>query len=156
MKVGELAKRTGLSVRTLHYYDEIGLLSPSQHTGAGHRLYGARDVARLQQILSLRQVGFSLDEIGECLRSPDFSLRRAIELHIARLKQQIELERGLCERLEAIVKSLCAAESVSVEKFIQTMEAMNRMEKYYTTEQLEQLKQRRDQYGEEEIGRAHV
>ena len=63
MKVGELAKRTGVSVRTLHYYDEIGLLSPSHRSEAGYRLYSAEDIARLQQIKSLRQLGFRLEEI---------------------------------------------------------------------------------------------
>jgi DNA-binding transcriptional MerR regulator len=58
LKVGELARRTGLTVRTLHHYDEIGLLNPSLHTEAGYRLYTAGDVARLQQVLSLRQLGF--------------------------------------------------------------------------------------------------
>ena len=53
-KVGELARQTGLSVRTLHYYDEIGLLSPSYRTETGYRLYAAVDIARLQQIKSLR------------------------------------------------------------------------------------------------------
>ena len=57
IKVGEVAKRTGLSVRTLHHYDEIGLLSPSRRTASGHRLYGAGELARLQQIKSLRQLG---------------------------------------------------------------------------------------------------
>lgn len=60
-RVGELAKRTGVSVRTLHWYEEIGLLSPSQRSEAGHRLYAAEDLGRLQQIQSLRQLGFSLD-----------------------------------------------------------------------------------------------
>ena len=57
-----MAKRTGLTVRTLHHYDAIGLLKPSEHSGAGYRLYTAGDVAPLQQVLSLRQLGFSLDE----------------------------------------------------------------------------------------------
>lgn len=64
-KVGDLAGRTGLSVRTLHHYDEIGLLSPSGRTGSGHRLYSAEDVLRLQRIRSLRALGFSLEEIRE-------------------------------------------------------------------------------------------
>src|ERR1700710_184733 len=63
MKVGELARRTGVSVRTLHYYDEIGLLSPSLHSAAGHRVYGVREITKLQQIRSLQQLGFSLKEI---------------------------------------------------------------------------------------------
>ena len=70
-KVGELARRTGLTIRTLHHYDEIGLLKPTLHTGAGHRLYTAGDVARLQQVRSLRQLGFSLEEIRACLDRPD-------------------------------------------------------------------------------------
>ncbi len=62
-KVGDLAGRTGLSVRTLHHYDEIGLLSPSGRTGLGHRLYSAGDVLRLERIRSLRALGLSLEEI---------------------------------------------------------------------------------------------
>src|SRR6516165_7425563 len=72
LKIGELARRTGLTVRTLHHYDAIGLLHPSLHTEAGHRLYTADDIARLQQVLSLRQLGFSLDQVRECLDQPDF------------------------------------------------------------------------------------
>ena len=64
-KVGALARQTGLTVRTLHHYDEIGLLAPSLRTGAGHRLYTADDLGRLLQILSLRQLGLSLDEVRD-------------------------------------------------------------------------------------------
>jgi DNA-binding transcriptional MerR regulator len=72
LKVGELAKRTGLTIRTLHHYDEIGLVKPSSHTESGHRLYTAGDLARLQQVLSLRQIGFSLDKSGIAWISPIF------------------------------------------------------------------------------------
>src|SRR6266446_7574448 len=99
-KVGELARRTGLTVRTLHHYDAIGLLKPSLHTEAGYRLYTASDVARLQQVLSLRQLGFSLEEVRDCLDRRDFSPLDVIGLHVARLREQIELQRKLCERLE--------------------------------------------------------
>src|SRR5947209_7707741 len=102
LKVGELARRTGLTSRTLHHYDDIGLLKPSLHTEAGHRLYTAGDVARLQQVLSLRQLGFSLEEVGACLKRTDFSPPQVIRLHLARLREQIEQQRGLCERLEAL------------------------------------------------------
>jgi DNA-binding transcriptional MerR regulator len=150
-KVGELARRTGLSVRTLHHYDKIGLLTPSYRTEAGHRLYTAADVARLQQIRSLRQLGFSLDEIHDCLERSDFSPLELIERHLARLREQMEGQRRLCERLESIASHLRAAEAVSVEEFIQTIEDMTMIEKYYTPEQLEQLKARKDQVGEERI-----
>ncbi len=74
LQIGELAKQTGLSIRTLRYYDEIGLLVPSHRTEADYRLYSEADIARLQQILSLRQLGFALKEICDCLENPKFSL----------------------------------------------------------------------------------
>jgi MerR family transcriptional regulator, thiopeptide resistance regulator len=149
MKVGELAKQTGISVRTLHYYDEIGLLSPSGRTDADYRLYAEADIVRLQQIMSLRQLGFSLIEIKECLQKPDFTLHHTIQLHIARLREQIELSHKLLHRLEAIASS--SETSINIDNLIQTIEAMTMFEKYYTPEQLETLKQRRDSLGEERI-----
>src|SRR5437660_9091460 len=118
LKVGELARRTGLTVRTLHHYDEIGLLQPSLHTETGHRLYTAGDVARLQQVLSLRQLGFSLDEVRDCLDRPGFSPLEVIAVHVARLREQIELQRKLCARLETLAVSLRAAGEVSADEFL--------------------------------------
>src|SRR5262245_41012820 len=137
LKVGDLAKRTGLTISTLHHYDEIGLLRPSQHTESGHRLYGATDIARLQQIASLRQLGFSLEEIRDCLDRPDFSPLEVIRMHVARLRQQIELQRGLCERLEALAAYFRTAGEVSADDFLRAIEVMTMIENYYTPEQLE-------------------
>src|SRR5262245_48879149 len=97
LKVGELARRTGLTIRTLHHYDEIGLLKPSHHTESGHRLYAAGDVARLQQVISLRQLGFTLEEVQDCLDRPGFSPLEVLRLHATRLRDQIELQRRLCD-----------------------------------------------------------
>jgi len=66
--VGELAEQAGVSVRTLHHYDEIGLLTPTR-SAAGHRRYTESDLARLTQIVALRSVGLSLGEIERCLDS---------------------------------------------------------------------------------------
>lgn len=152
MKVGELAKRTGVSVRTLHYYDEIGLLSPAQRSEAGYRLYAAEDIVRLQQIKSLRQLGFTLEEIREWLDHPDGSLQHVIGLHINRLREQIALQRRLCERLEALMSGLSRPEAeISIEEFIQAIEVMTMVEKYYTPEQLAWLKERANQIGQERI-----
>jgi DNA-binding transcriptional MerR regulator len=147
LKVGELARRTGLTIRTLHHYDEIGLLKPSLHTDVGHRQYTAGDVARLQQVLSLRQLGFSLEEISDCLDRPGFSPLEVIGLHLARVREQIELQRKLCERLEAIAAHFRTAEEVSADEFLQAIEVMNmvRIEDYYTSEQLESLRRRAEE-----------
>jgi DNA-binding transcriptional MerR regulator len=151
LKIGDVARRTGLTVRTLHHYDEIGLLRPSMRTETGHRLYTAADLGRLQQILSLRQLGFALEDIRACLEQAGFSPAAVIRMHVARLKAQIDLQRRLCERLEAIGAHLEAAEVVSVDQFLNTIEVMNMIEKYYTPEQLEYLKQRREEIGEDRM-----
>jgi MerR family transcriptional regulator, thiopeptide resistance regulator len=154
-KVGELARRTGLSVRALRYYDETGLLSPSRRTEGGHRLYTADDVVRLQGIKSLRALGLSLREIGEYLDGTDVHPGRLIELHLARLRERIELQRRLCDRLEQVASRLRSGEEISSERFVETVmeviEMSERLDKYYSPEQLEYLEARRREVGEERI-----
>ncbi|MEL6136483.1 MAG: MerR family transcriptional regulator [Cyanobacteria bacterium J06628_6] len=139
MKIGELAKQTGLSVRTLHYYDEIGLLSPSHRTDAEHRLYDDEDIIRLQQIMSLRQLGLSLKEIRTCLENPDFSLLQTIDLHRTKLRAQISLSHTLIHRLDAVSKELRDTQSVAIEQLIQTMETITMTTQYFTPKQQEVL-----------------
>jgi DNA-binding transcriptional MerR regulator len=151
MRVGELARRTGLTVRTLHHYDEIGLLAPSSRTASGHRLYDASDVERLQQIVSLRQLGFPLDEIRELLEQPDRSFLPVIEMQIGRVREQIRLQRQLHGQLELIADRLRRHGSAPVEELLRTMEMMSMVDKYYSEDQLEWLRKRREEVGEERI-----
>jgi DNA-binding transcriptional MerR regulator len=151
MKVGALARQTGISVRTLHYYDEIGLLSPSRRTESGHRLYTAGDIARLQQIRSLQQLGLSLDEVRACLARGDVSARQVIDRHLRHVREQMALLDELRERLEGIDRFLATTGDGSVEAFLRLLEVMSRMEKHYTPEQMEWFKARREQVGEERI-----
>jgi DNA-binding transcriptional MerR regulator len=151
LKVGELAHRTGLTVRTLHHYDAIGLLRPSLHTESGHRLYGAADVARLQQILSLRQLGFALEEIRDCLDAPDFAPLDVLRRHIDRLRQQMALAHQLCTRLEALAAYFRSAGEVPADEFLHTMEVMTMMENLYTPEQMKHCDQVAKQVGADEI-----
>jgi DNA-binding transcriptional MerR regulator len=153
-KVGELAKRTGVTIRLLHHYDEIGLLKPSLHTESGHRLYTTGDVARLQRVLSLRQLGFALEEIRDCLDRPGFSPTEVIRLHVARVRDRIAMERRLCERLEALAERLRMAEEVSADEFIGMIQEMIMIENYYTPEQLDEIKKRGEQLGEEGLRRS--
>jgi pimeloyl-ACP methyl ester carboxylesterase/DNA-binding transcriptional MerR regulator len=157
LKVGELAQRTGLTVRTLHHYDAIGLLRPSLHTEAGYRLYTAGDIARLQRVLSLRQLGFTLDEARGCLDRPGFSPLEVIGLHLVRLREQMESQRRLYERLEAIATRLGLAGEVPADEFLDTIEEMtmleNLQEKYFTPEQLQAIKEGREQAGPETLNR---
>lgn len=86
--VGQLAKMSGVSVRTLHHYDQIGLLCPSQRSQAGYRLYGKEQVARMQQILFYRELGLSLQQLHAALDAPDFDERQTLLRHREALQQR--------------------------------------------------------------------
>lgn len=150
-KVGELAKRTGVSVRALHHYDAIGLLSPSQRSESGYRLYAEADVARLQQIRSLRALGFSLEEARDFLNRPEVTPDRVLRLHIAHLKERIGLQQRLCDRLERTAARWRADEPIPTEEFLQILEEIHMFETYYTPEQLDELKKRGETLGQEHI-----
>lgn len=100
--VGEVSELAGVSVRTLHHYDEIGLLRPSGRSEAGYRLYGHQDLERLQEILVWRQLGFGLQEIGALLDDPGHDRISALR------SQRAQVEREL-ERLGATAVALDAA-----------------------------------------------
>jgi MerR family transcriptional regulator, thiopeptide resistance regulator len=144
-KIGELARRTGVTVRTLHHYDEIGLLSPAERSDGGHRVYDEAAVQRLYRIVSLRSLGFPLDAIAQALDSERFDPRGAVEDHIARLEAQIAQERQLLQTLRALRDRLDA------DDFLTAIEELTMRERYYTPEQLEQLEQRRQEFGEDKI-----
>jgi DNA-binding transcriptional MerR regulator len=149
--VGELARLTGVSIRTLHHYDQIGLLKPAHRTESGHRLYTRLDVERLQQVLCLRQIGLPLGDIRAVLDRPDGRLRRVLEVHLTYLRERVEAERRLCARLESLVEHLDSAGEVSIRDIVSTMEAMADVDRYYTPEQMEQIRQRGEAVGGERI-----
>src|SRR5688572_18321935 len=91
LRVGEVAEATGLTVRTLHHYDEIGLLVPSGRSEAGYRLYGDGDLRRLYRILALRGTGLPLDEIADVLAREGEDPRPALRRHLERLDDQLRL-----------------------------------------------------------------
>lgn len=96
MTVKEVSKLTGVSIRTLHYYDEVGLLHPTEITEAGYRMYDDTALERLQQILLFRELEFPLKEIKEILDAPNFDKNKALE-------QQIKLLTMKKEHLENLI-----------------------------------------------------
>ena len=148
-KVGELARNTGMTVRALHHYDEIGLLNPSLRSDAGHRLYDRSDIERLQRIHSLRQMGISLDEMKSLLDGSALSPRTIIDMQLDRLKRQIMLQQRLAARLRALARHMDNAEQPSLEELCAAMEQMMKFENYFTPEQLQVLEERRESVGDE-------
>lgn len=126
-KVGELARDTGLTIRALHHYDDIGLLVPGR-TQAGHRVYGPAEVERLYRVLALRGVGLALDEIGAVLDDAGVSLVDTVRRHVAAVERDIAHRQALLDRLRAMLDGLEHASSPSVDHLIGTVEAMSVVE----------------------------
>jgi DNA-binding transcriptional MerR regulator len=144
----EFAERAGVTVRTLHHYDRLGLLKPSRYTEAGYRLYGERDFARLQQIVMLKYIGLPLKEIKLILDRRELDLRMTLRLQRAVVEEKRR-------HLDSVIQAIERAESVMAESdrpdwetFKQIIEVINMqndmewMKKYYTEEQLAELSER--------------
>ncbi|MEW6021983.1 MAG: MerR family transcriptional regulator [Pseudomonadota bacterium] len=139
LKIGELAKRTGLTVRTLHHYDDIKLLSPSARSDAGYRLYNETDIARLHRILALRRFGMSLADIGIYLTGPGLPLIDVVDRQIAMLTSQIDQAATLRSRLQGLRGQLAGGREPDLADWLTTLEHMTMYEKYFSQEELQQL-----------------
>src|SRR5437763_16264543 len=102
-RVGQFAALTGVSIRTLHHYDRLGLLVPASRSEAGYRFYTAQDVLRLQQIVTLRYLGFSLSAIGEILDRPDFDLGASLRIQEDVIRDRISALERVGEALRALL-----------------------------------------------------
>ncbi|ASS67567.1 MULTISPECIES: MerR family transcriptional regulator [unclassified Paenibacillus] len=123
-KTGDLANLTGLTVRTLRYYDQIGLFSPSGQTESGHRLYNEADLSYLHQILSLKELGLSLEEIKSALGGGWISPLEIVQLQIGRIKEQIQMQQKRLELLGHVSKLMQGKAPLTVEDFTSLLQAM--------------------------------
>ncbi len=158
-RVGAFAELMRVSVRTLHHYDRIGLLQPSAYSEGGHRLYSEGDLLRLQQILTLRYLGFALKEIRQLLDRPDFDIVASMQIQRGVLRDRIsEMERvesALTKlvahqmetgqwRWDLVVEASSAVQSGHIRRGMH-------MENYYSPEQLRQFDELRERAGPEAI-----
>ncbi|HEU0133052.1 MAG TPA: MerR family transcriptional regulator [Mycobacteriales bacterium] len=154
MRVGDLARATGLTVRTLHHYDELGLVVPSGRTSGGHRDYGDADVRRLYQVVALRRLGFPLAEIRGLLDGPAYDPRETVRRQLAETERRLAAERELRQRLTRLLDQLDRGEEPTTEDLLRAVEATTMSETYYTPEQLAALEQRRLALGEDGMAKA--
>ncbi|ETK32151.1 MerR family transcriptional regulator [Microbispora sp. ATCC PTA-5024] len=149
--IGEVSRRTGITVRTLYHYDEIGLVRPAQRTASGHRRYTAPDVRRLYRVRALRRFGLSLEEIAAALaRSSDdvVALRDVFAAQLAEFEASALRAARLSEQLRGLIEQLDAAVMPDPEQFLTTLEMISVYETYFTEEQRELLARRRADLGE--------
>jgi DNA-binding transcriptional MerR regulator len=136
LQVKDVSELAGVSVRTLHHYDAIGLLTPSSTTTAGYRIYSERDLELLQQIMFFKEIGFSLQEVKEILDSPGFNRTKALQAH-----RELLMEKR--ERIDRMIRT--------VDNTIQSIEGGLQMEKktLFDGFNREKIKEQQEKYGEE-------
>lgn len=122
-RIGEVAKAAGLTVRTLHYYESIGLVAASARSESGHRLYSASDVERLYRVCLLRRIGLPLTEIGRALDDPTWSLRSSMAAHLTHVERRLEAEGRLRARLVSLLSA-----SPSDDDLLNLLEEMTMLE----------------------------
>lgn len=138
LKVSEFAEKAGVTVRTLHHYDRLGLLKPSERNHAGYRLYGERDLVRLQQISTLKFIGLPLNQIKDVLDGHDLDLPATLSLQRRLLtdkSRQIELALRAIEEAERSMGPTHAPDWAALKKIIEVMEMETKnewMKKYYS------------------------
>lgn len=142
-RIGELAAVTGLTVRTLHHYDEIGLLVPSERTESGHRVYREADAERLYRICALKSIGMSLAQIAEVLDAE--SLADALTRHLDHLEEEARRVIELRNRVRRIASY--AAGELDVHQLVGLVAAMTQMESHLTRSQLDALARRHREAG---------
>ncbi len=149
--INKLAKLAGVSTRTLRYYDELGLLSPARISSNGYRIYGQKEIDRLQQILFYRELGVSLEEIRNILASKDFDGLLALESHLSALLARREQLNLLVANVEKTIKTMkgemIMSDQEKFEGFLQKLVDNN--ERQYGEEA-------RAKYGDEPIDRSNT
>lgn len=139
IQVGELAKRAGITVRTLHHYEQTGLLLPSARSAAGYRLYNLTDVQRLHMIQTLAKAGLELAEIRDFLEQRSLSLAELLDGQITLLDKQLRSIHTLRNRLVELRTGLTDDATPDLESWLQTLELMNMYDHWFSKEELQQL-----------------
>ncbi len=149
--VQKLGAMAGISARTLRYYDEIGILKPARINSSGYRIYGQKEVDRLQQIMFYRELGVSLDSIKEMVTAPSFDGAKALREHHDKLldkRKQLDVLIGNVEKTIALTEGrITMTDKEKFEGFKQKL--INDNEKKYG-------KEIREKYGEETVNNSNA
>jgi DNA-binding transcriptional MerR regulator len=151
LTVSQIARRTGVTVRALHHYEALGLLLPAARSDAGYRLYGERELLRLQHIASLKALGFTLEEVRACLDGQSPSLGEALARQVQRLRADLVRRHDVLARLERLAGDVAAGRVVDTETLLNGIEASTLMEKYLSPEQMQAIRRRGEALGPERI-----
>lgn len=136
LKVGELARRTGVTVRALHHYDSIGLLRPSGRSESGYRLYNRDDVTRLHGIQTLRRMGLSLGDVAKLLEGGTVTLPAILAQQIGTLDREIVRAQALRGRLTVMQIVLASGGQPEMDDWLASLSTMSTFEQYFSAAEL--------------------
>lgn len=125
LTVGALARLAGVTVRTLHHYDEIGLVSPAEHTDAGYRLYRRAEIERLQEVLFFRELGFGLAEIRRIIGDPEYRRDQALARHREMLLARADRLLGMVDLIDKVIDSYEKGTEMSTEEMLEVFEGFD-------------------------------
>ncbi|MFV0351953.1 MAG: MerR family transcriptional regulator [Oscillospiraceae bacterium] len=133
MTIGEVAKKMGVTVRTLQYYDKEGLLSPTSESEGGRRLYTNKDIVKLHQILSLKHLGFSLGDIKNHLIGLDTpaEVAQALTEHATAIKEKMQALSTSLEEIETLKQEVLQMQSVNFKKYADIIVNLQMKNEFY-------------------------
>jgi DNA-binding transcriptional MerR regulator len=157
LTVSQVAKLAGVTVRTLHHYDEVGLVRPSERSEAGYRLYEDRDLERLQQVLFFRELGFPLEEIARIVNDPSFDVRAALRMQRELLRERAERAQALLRAVEQALEALERGKAMTKEEMFEVFgdfdvdkHDLEARERWGNTEAYQESSRRTARYGKQE------
>lgn len=148
LSIGQLARRSGLTVRTLHHYEQLRLIDPPRRSPAGYRLYDLSAITQLHQALALKALGIPLKQIA-AQRHQAIAPAELIQAQLQAARAQLKQQQALLERLEQIAAQLAGQAQTTSDSLLQAIEVTTMFEKYFTETQRAELKDRASELGPE-------
>ena len=146
--VGEVSRFAGVTVRTLHHYDEIGLLRPSRKSGSGYRRYDEGDLERLQEVLFFRELGFGLEEIAGLVEIPTFNRVQILGRQRQLIQEQIERLESMAQAVEAALQAFEEGRTMNQEEMFGTLNKADRVEVFGEFDPTQHEDEARDRWGD--------
>ncbi len=158
-RIKEFSRLTSVTIRTLHYYDEISLLKPSHRSARGHRLYSENDMLKLQQITTFKFLGFSLEQINQLISHPGFNVKDSLKTQEEILAAQAKKIQSAAKLLQQVVKQLDTHNTVDWQTITQIIEVFQMkdttletwLKKFFSKAELSEFNQQMAHYSAEQM-----
>ncbi|MBN8738575.1 MAG: hypothetical protein BGP24_11660 [Lysobacterales bacterium 69-70] len=147
LRIGDLARRSGVSAKALRLYEQRGLLHPAAHSAAGYRLYDAGSLAALSRIVVLRRAGFSLAEIGQLLTRDATAAAQLLAVRIATLERECAERTQALQSLRALAQRVVSPSTLDLDELVETIAMSTQLKVDWTAHEREDFRRRAEQLG---------